>query len=163
MLRETLVLEPQNVGLYTLGGGGGGGLKKCTVCTIFKMLKFVDGPMKWKLYYCQIHHCDLYGMSCKAVFNKCRTMYYISSSSRTTILTTYVSSPFQTKSPLYTIGNKIWFKASFLPGRAPHICIVTRSNAVPGWDLNPGPLSLEESALLTELMRWGLSLPSCTH
>ncbi len=34
---------------------------------------------------------------------------------------------------------------SFQPGRAPHIIIVT---TVLGWDLNPGPLSLEESAHL---------------
>ncbi len=30
--------------LYTLERGGGGGLKKCTVCTLFKMLTFLDGP-----------------------------------------------------------------------------------------------------------------------
>ncbi len=35
MLRNTLVLEPQNVGLYTLGEGGWG-LKKFTVCTLLK-------------------------------------------------------------------------------------------------------------------------------
>ncbi len=34
--------------------------------------------------------------------------------------------------------------------RAPHIIIVT---TVPGQNLNPGPLSLEESALLTELTK----------
>ncbi len=28
----------------TLGGEGGGGLKKCTVCTLMKMLTFLDGP-----------------------------------------------------------------------------------------------------------------------
>ncbi len=42
VLRQTLALEPQNVGLYTLGGGAGG-LKKCTVCTLLKMLTFLDG------------------------------------------------------------------------------------------------------------------------
>ncbi len=31
--------------------------------------------------------------------------------------------------------------------------LVTRLPTVPGWDLNPGPLSLEANALLTELMR----------
>ncbi len=29
----------------TLGGEGGGGLKKCTVCTLMKMLTFLDGPL----------------------------------------------------------------------------------------------------------------------
>ncbi len=28
----------------TLGGERGGGLKKCTVCTLMKMLTFLDGP-----------------------------------------------------------------------------------------------------------------------
>ncbi len=28
----------------TLGGEGGGGLKKCTVCTLMKMLTFLDDP-----------------------------------------------------------------------------------------------------------------------
>ncbi len=37
MLCDTLVLEPQNVGLYTLGGS--------TVCTLLKMLTFLDGPL----------------------------------------------------------------------------------------------------------------------
>ncbi len=32
-----------------------------------------------------------------------------------------------------------------------HIIIVTGPPTVPGWDLNPGPLSFEASALLTEL------------
>ncbi len=36
-----------------------------------------------------------------------------------------------------------WIKASFQPGRAPHIIIVTEPPAVTGRDLNPGPLSLE--------------------
>ncbi len=44
MLHKTLVLEPKNVGLYTLEGGGGG-LKKCTVCTLMKMLTFLGGPL----------------------------------------------------------------------------------------------------------------------
>ncbi len=35
-------MEPQIVGLYTLGGGG---LKRCTVCTLMKMLTFLDGPL----------------------------------------------------------------------------------------------------------------------
>ncbi len=30
---------------------------------------------------------------------------------------------------------------------------MTGPSTVPGWDLNPGPLSLEEGALLTELRR----------
>ncbi len=29
----------------TLGEEGGGGLKKCTVCTLMKMLTFLDGPL----------------------------------------------------------------------------------------------------------------------
>ncbi len=29
----------------TLQGEGGGGLKKCTVCTLMKMLTFLDGPL----------------------------------------------------------------------------------------------------------------------
>ncbi len=29
----------------TLGGEGGGGLKKCTVCTLMKMLTFLDVPV----------------------------------------------------------------------------------------------------------------------
>ncbi len=29
----------------TLGEKGGGGLKKCTVCTLMKMLTFLDGPL----------------------------------------------------------------------------------------------------------------------
>ncbi len=29
----------------TLGGERGGGLKKCTVCTLMKMLAFLDGPL----------------------------------------------------------------------------------------------------------------------
>ncbi len=36
---------------------------------------------------------------------------------------------------------------------APHIYIVNGPPTVPGRDLNPGPLSLDESALPTELMR----------
>ncbi len=28
-----------------LGGDGGEGLKKCTVCTLMKMLTFLDGPL----------------------------------------------------------------------------------------------------------------------
>ncbi len=31
--------------VFTLGGEGGGGLKKCTVCTLMKMLTFLDGPL----------------------------------------------------------------------------------------------------------------------
>ncbi len=43
VLRETLVLEVQHVGL-----------KKCTVCTLMKMLTFLDGPVdryskRWRL------------------------------------------------------------------------------------------------------------------
>ncbi len=29
----------------TLGGEGGGGQKKCIVCTLMKMLTFLDGPL----------------------------------------------------------------------------------------------------------------------
>ncbi len=39
MLHETHILELKNVGLYTWRGGG---LKKCTVCTLMKMLTFWD-------------------------------------------------------------------------------------------------------------------------
>ncbi len=44
-------------------------------------------------------------------------------------------------------------KASFQLGRAPHIIIVTGPPSVPGWDLNPGTLSLEAGILLTKLTR----------
>ncbi len=43
VLRETHILETTIVGLYTWRGGGRG-LKKCTVCTLIKMLTFLDGP-----------------------------------------------------------------------------------------------------------------------
>ncbi len=52
---------------------------------------------------------------------------------------------------LFTLGNRLQLKANFQPGRAPHIIIVTGPPTVPGRDLNPGPLSFEASALLTEL------------
>ncbi len=35
--------KPQML-VCTLGGEGGGGLKKCTICTLMKMLTFWDGP-----------------------------------------------------------------------------------------------------------------------
>ncbi len=57
------------------------------------------------------------------------------------------------KGPLFTLGNRIELKASIQPGRAPHIIIVTGPPTLPGEDLNPGPLSLDESPLLTELTR----------
>ncbi len=38
---------------------------------------------------------------------------------------------------LFILGNMISLKASFQPGRAPHIIIVTKPPTVPGWDLNP--------------------------
>ncbi len=41
VLCETPVLEPYSVGLYTLGEGG---LKKCTVCTLLKMVAFLYAP-----------------------------------------------------------------------------------------------------------------------
>ncbi len=44
-------------------------------------------------------------------------------------------------------------KARFQPGQAPHIIIVTRPPTVPGRELNPGPLSLEDNALLNVLAR----------
>ncbi len=56
------------------------------------------------------------------------------------------------KGPLFTLGNRILLKASFQPGRPPHI-IVTRPPTLPGWGLNPGPLSLKAGALLSELTR----------
>ncbi len=46
--------------VFTLRGEGGGGLKKCTVCTLMKMLTFLDGPLAmldffinqiWKCYF----------------------------------------------------------------------------------------------------------------
>ncbi len=43
-MRETHILE-QKMLACTLGGEGGGGLKKCTVCTLMKMLTFLDGPL----------------------------------------------------------------------------------------------------------------------
>ncbi len=43
-MRETHILANKNVGLYTWRGGGGD-LKKCTVCTLMKMLTFLDGPL----------------------------------------------------------------------------------------------------------------------
>ncbi len=57
------------------------------------------------------------------------------------------------KGPLFTLDNRIYLIASFQLSRAPHISIVTRPPTVPGRDLNPAPLSLGESSLLTELMR----------
>ncbi len=60
---------------------------------------------------------------------------------------------FRKERSLVTLGNRIYLKASFQPDRATHIIIVTRPPTVSGRDLKPGPLSLEESALLTELMR----------
>ncbi len=59
----------------------------------------------------------------------------------------------QVKKRLFTLGNRIKLKASFQPGGAPHIIIVTLPPIIHGRDLNPGPLSLEESAFLSELMR----------
>ncbi len=54
------------------------------------------------------------------------------------------------KCSLFIISSRIQLKASFQPGRAPHV-IVTESSTVPGWNLNPGPLSQEENACLTVL------------
>ncbi len=50
------------------------------------------------------------------------------------------------KGPLFTFSNRIEHKARFQPGRVPNIIIVTGPSTVPGRNLNPGPLSLEESA-----------------
>ncbi len=61
--------------------------------------------------------------------------------------------PKERKGPLFTLGNRILLKASFQTGRAAHIIIVTGPPTVPGQDLNPGRLSLEESSLLSELTR----------
>ncbi len=44
-----MFLECQNVGLYTIRGGG---LKKCTVCTLLKMLTFLGGPLNVYAYMC---------------------------------------------------------------------------------------------------------------
>ncbi len=49
-MRETLILETKNVGLYTWREGGGG-LKKCTVCTLMQMLTFLDGPLVLFMFY----------------------------------------------------------------------------------------------------------------
>ncbi len=57
------------------------------------------------------------------------------------------------KGLLFTLGNRISLKANFQPGRAPHIIIVTGSPTLPGQDLNPGPLSLDERAILIGLTR----------
>ncbi len=51
VLRETIHLEHENVGLYTLGGRG---LKMCTVCTLLKMLTFMDGPLVISEYFTQM-------------------------------------------------------------------------------------------------------------
>ncbi len=64
--------------------------------------------------------------------------------------------------PLFTLGNRIYLKASFQHGRAPNIIIVTGPHNVPGWDSNPEPLSLDKSALLTELMK-SLYIQLCVH
>ncbi len=40
---ETHILETKNVGLYTWRGGG---LKMCTICTLMKMLTFLDDPLQ---------------------------------------------------------------------------------------------------------------------
>ncbi len=45
MLHETHILEPKTVGLYTMYTWRRGGLEKCTVCTLMKMLTFLDGPL----------------------------------------------------------------------------------------------------------------------
>ncbi len=55
---------------------------------------------------------------------------------------------------LFTLGNRIKLKASFQPGWASHIFIVTEPPTVPCQDLNPRPLSLAANALMT-----GLSMP----
>ncbi len=34
----------KNVDVYSFFGGGGRGLGKCMVCTLMKMLTFMDGP-----------------------------------------------------------------------------------------------------------------------
>ncbi len=39
----------------TLRGEGGGGLKKCTVCTLMKMLTFLDGPLLGLLNVLPVH------------------------------------------------------------------------------------------------------------
>ncbi len=57
------------------------------------------------------------------------------------------------KSLLFNFGNRIYSSTSFQPGRAPHFIILTKTPTVSGSDLNPRLLSLEDSALLTELMR----------
>ncbi len=36
--------QSKNVDVYSLGDGGGG-LRKCMVCTLVKMLTFMDGPL----------------------------------------------------------------------------------------------------------------------
>ncbi len=63
------------------------------------------------------------------------------------------------KVTLFTLGNRIYLKANLQPGRAPHIIIVTGPSTVPGRDLNPGHLSFEASALLTEVTR--PDIPMC--
>ncbi len=41
-MHETHILEHKNVGLYTCRGGG---LKMYTVCTLIKILTFLDSPL----------------------------------------------------------------------------------------------------------------------
>ncbi len=54
---------------------------------------------------------------------------------------------------LFTLGNRIYLKASFQPGQEPQLIIMTGPPTVPCWDLNPGPLSLEANTLQTELTK----------
>ncbi len=41
----------------TLGGEGGGGLKKCTLCTLMKMLTFLDGPLPVQVFDIKLLQC----------------------------------------------------------------------------------------------------------
>ncbi len=57
MLHETHIVEPKNVGLYIWRGEG---LKKCTVCTLMKMLTFLYGPLPTELSIPLIMHAYWY-------------------------------------------------------------------------------------------------------
>ncbi len=53
----------------TLGGEGGGRLKKCTVCTLMKMLTFLDGP----LYMTTFSVFSLWSGACRRLGVVCQT------------------------------------------------------------------------------------------
>ncbi len=64
---------------------------------------------------------------------------------------------------LFTLGNRFSSKLISNLAEHIHIIIVTGPPTVPGRELNPGPLSFEASALLTELTRPALPVATCSH